>query len=188
MHSCKRAIRRSAPTSSNRDSLAAASHDLRQPLQTIWSLHAILSRVLANTDYAPHCALLEEAVRDMDQMLSSLIDINRLEEGAIQPAIRDFPLREILPRLRSEFGYVAASKSLTFEIEDSPELARSDPMLLPVILRNLLGNAVKYTQRGSVRLRVRAQDANLHIDVIDSWTRHSTRTFGKIVRRLLSDR
>ena len=148
--------------------LAAASHDLRQPLQTIWSLHAMLSRVLANTEYAPHCALLEEAVRDMDQMLSSLIDINRLEKGAIQPVIRDFPLREILPRLRSEFAYAAASKSLAFEIEDSPELARSDPMLLPVILRNLLGNAVKYTQRGSVRLRVRAKDTNLHIDVIDT--------------------
>src|ERR1017187_761826 len=96
--------------------LAAASHDLRQPLQTIWSLQSVLARAFNNADYAPHFALLEEAVRSMDQMLSSLIDINRLEKGAIQPVIRDFPLQEILPRLRSEFGYAANSKSLTLDI------------------------------------------------------------------------
>ncbi len=148
--------------------LAAASHDLRQPLQTIWSLQALLSRVHANTEYAPQCALLEDAVRSMDQMLSSLIDINRLEKGAIQPVIRDFPLEEILPRLRSEFGYAASAKSLILNIEDSTEFARSDPMLLPVIIRNLLGNAIKYTQRGSVRLRVRCDASRLFIDISDT--------------------
>src|ERR1035441_2152102 len=148
--------------------LAAASHDLRQPLQTIWSLHSILSRALKDTAIAPQLSLLEEAVRSMDQMLSSLIDINRLEQGAIHPVIRDFALQEILPRLRSEFGYFAASKSLALQVEESTEFARSDAMLLPVILRNLLGNAIKYTQHGSVRLRVRVQDPYLYIDVVDS--------------------
>ena len=148
--------------------LAAASHDLRQPLQTIWSLQSVLARAFKETDYAPHLALLEEAVRNMDQMLSSLVDINRLEKGAIQPVIRDFPLEEILPRLRSEFGYAAAAKSLILDIEDSREFARSDPMLLPVILRNLLGNAIKYTQRGTIRLHVRTEGAQLLIDIIDS--------------------
>ena len=148
--------------------LAAASHDLRQPLQTIWSLQSVLQRELKDTGLAPHVALLQEAVRSMDQILSSLIDINRLEKGAIQPAVRDFPLGEIFPRLRSEFGYSAASKSLALEIEDSAEFARSDPALLLVILRNLLGNAIKYTHSGSVRLRVRVQSMNLCLDVIDS--------------------
>ena len=149
--------------------LAAASHDLRQPLQTIWSLQGFLSRVHANTEYAPQCALLEDAVRSMDQMLSSLIDINRLENGAILPVIRDFPLEEILPRLRSEFGYAASSKSLILDIETSAKFARSDPMLLPVIIRNLLGNAIKYTQHGSVALRVRSdEDSVLFIDIIDT--------------------
>jgi two-component system, sensor histidine kinase len=148
--------------------LAAASHDLRQPLQTIWSLHSILSRALKDSAIAPQLALLEEAVRSMDQMLSSLIDINRLEQGAIHPVIRDFASQEILPRLRSEFGYFAASKSLVLQVEESAEFARSDAMLLPVILRNLLGNAIKYTQHGSVRLHVRVRDPYLYIDVIDS--------------------
>jgi PAS domain S-box-containing protein len=148
--------------------LAAASHDLRQPLQTIWTMQAVLARAFENSDYAPHIALLEEAVRTMDQMLAALIDINRLEVGAIQPVIRDFPLQEILPRLRSEFGYAAASKSLTLDIEDSAEFARSDVMLLPVILRNLVGNAIKYTQHGMVRLHVRAQGSQLSIDITDT--------------------
>jgi PAS domain S-box-containing protein len=148
--------------------LAAASHDLRQPLQTIWSLQALLSRVHADGEYAPQCALLGEAVRTMDQLLSSLVDINRLEEGAIQPAIRDFALEEILPRLRSEFGYAASTKSLSLEVEGSAEFVRSDPMLLPVILRNLIGNAIKYTEAGGVKVRVRTAGTDLFIDIVDS--------------------
>ncbi len=147
--------------------LAAASHDLRQPLQTIWSLQSVLSRALRESEFTPHLNLLEEAIRSMDQILSTLIDINRLEKGAIAPVIRDFPLREILAPLRSELGYAAASKSLTLDVEDSSEIVRSDPMLLPVILRNLIGNAIKYTSQGTVRLRVRQQTENVYIDIID---------------------
>jgi PAS domain S-box-containing protein len=148
--------------------LAAASHDLRQPLQTIWSLQAVLARALKETDLGPHLQLLEEAVRNMDQILSSLVDINRLEKGAIEPVIRDFPLSEIIPRLRSEFGYAASSKSLILEMEDSPEFARSDPMLLPVILRNLIGNAIKYTPHGRIRVRVLPDAESLRIEVNDT--------------------
>src|SRR5208283_1538777 len=72
---------------------------------------------------------LEEAVRTMDHMLESMVDINRLETGAIQPIIRDFGLQEILPRLRSEFGFSASSKSLQLDVAESAEVVRSDPML-----------------------------------------------------------
>ena len=148
--------------------LAAASHDLRQPLQTIWSLQSALARALKNSEFVPHLGLLEEAVQSMDQILSTLMDVNRLEMGAIQPVIRDFPLREILPRLRSELGYAAVSKALRLDIDDSDEIVRSDPMLLPVILRNLIGNAIKYTLQGIVQVRVRTQGEQLYIDIIDS--------------------
>jgi PAS domain S-box-containing protein len=148
--------------------LAAASHDLRQPLQTIWSLQSVLGRALKNTEFAAHLGLLEEAVRSMDEILSALIDINRLEKGAIVPVVRSFPLREMLARLRSELGYAAANKSLILDIEDSPEIVSSDPILLPVILRNLIGNAIKYTPRGAVQLRVRPAQSQIEIDIIDS--------------------
>ncbi len=148
--------------------LAAASHDLRQPLQTIGNLQAVLVKVFQHTEYAAHFALMAEAVRTMDHMLESLVDINRLETGAIQPMMRDFGLQEILPRLRSEFGYSASSKSLQLDIDESAEVVRSDPMLLPVILRNLIGNAIKYTRYGGVRLRLRPEDSQMCIDIIDT--------------------
>jgi len=148
--------------------LAAASHDLRQPLQTIWSVQAMLERVVQDPGCTPQLELLGEAVRNMDQMLSALIDINRLEQGAIHPVIRDFSLDEILPRLRSEFSYAARSKSLELTIDGSAEFVRSDPMLLPVILRNLVGNAIKYTQRGCVKLCVRVENAELYVDIVDT--------------------
>ena len=150
--------------------LAAASHDLRQPLQTIWNLHTVLSRTLAGGPLQPSLALLEEAVRYLDDTLAALMDVNRLEQGAIVPAPRDFPLAEILGRLRADFALAASGRGLTLEIENSPEIAHSDPTLLPVILRNLLGNAIKYTREGGVRLRlrVRRDGERLAIDVIDT--------------------
>jgi PAS domain S-box-containing protein len=147
--------------------LAAASHDLCQPLQTIWRLQAVLFRSLQDSPHASHLALLEDAIRSMDQTLGALMDINRLEKGAIEPAIRDFPLQEILATLRSEFAYSANDKALALEIPQSDEYVRSDPMLLPVILRNLIGNAIKYTIAGKVQLRVRSADDQLFIDVRD---------------------
>jgi two-component system CheB/CheR fusion protein len=94
--------------------------------------------------------------------------------------VRDFSLREILSRLRSAFGYSATSKFLTLEIEESSEIARSDPMLLPVILRNLVGNAIKYTQRGKVRLRVRSDSSQLYIDVLDTGPGISSEHLGRL--------
>ena len=70
--------------------------------------------------------------------------------------------------MRSEFSYAARSKSLELTIEGSTEFVRSDPMLLPVILRNLVGNAIKYTQRGCVKLRTRVENAELLIDIVDT--------------------
>lgn len=145
--------------------LAAASHDLRQPLQTIWSLQGLLSRVLKDSAYGPQIALLGEAVQGMDTLLSALIDINRLEIGAIQPVIRDVPLQSILASLHAEWGPSAAEKSIGFEVEDSAAYVRSDPMLLPVMLRNLIGDAIKNTQAGTVRLQVRPAAEHICIDV-----------------------
>ena len=148
--------------------LAAASHDLRQPLQTIWSLHGVLSRSLAGGPLHPHLGLLEEAARCMDDTLAALMDVNRLERGAIAPAWRDFALAPLLARLGADFALAASGRGLALDIENSPEVAHSDPTLLAVILRNLMGNAIKYTRAGGVRLGVRHDGPRLAIDVIDT--------------------
>ena len=148
--------------------LAAASHDLRQPLQTIWSVHALLSRSLADGPHAVHLALLEDAVRCMDDTLSALMDINRLEKGAIVPMVRDCALGTTLARLRTEFSLPAAGKGLSLEVEDCNAVVRSDPMLLAVILRNLVGNAIKYTHQGGINVRVRRRGPRLVLEIEDS--------------------
>lgn len=148
--------------------LAAASHDLRQPLQTIGSVHSLLSRSLADGPHAAHLTLLDDAVRAMDETLGALMDINRLEKGAIVPMTRDFALHTTLDRLRAEFSLPAAAKGLAFSVEECDAVVRGDPMLLAVILRNLVANAVKYTNQGGVRVRAHRQGSRLRLDVEDS--------------------
>jgi signal transduction histidine kinase/DNA-binding response OmpR family regulator len=148
--------------------LAAASHDLRQPLQAILLVETVLSRALKEGSLSGYVKLLGDSARGMDELLCALLDINRLETGAIQPQLRVFGLDEVLPRLRSDLRYAAASKSLEFEVEDCDEQIRSDPALLLVILRNLIGNAIKYTAHGRVTVRVRCDASELVLEVCDS--------------------
>lgn len=148
--------------------LAAASHDLRQPLQTINIIVGLLMRAQQDPDSQGHLRTLAAAARSMDDLLAALLDINRLETGAITPNNESFALSSLLPRLRSDLGYVAASKSLTLEVDDCQEIVRSDPALLNVILRNLVGNAIKYTDRGGVRVRFECEADMLRIEVHDT--------------------
>ena len=96
--------------------VAAAGRDLRQSLQTVWGIHAILAQTFENTDYAPHVALLEEGLRHMDQRLSALTEITRLETDVPEELIQN-PVPTPEPRARG------AIKVL--HIEDDPSVARS---------------------------------------------------------------
>jgi signal transduction histidine kinase/ActR/RegA family two-component response regulator len=148
--------------------LAAASHDLRQPLQTINIVRSLLTRAAHDSASDSYLQLLGNAARSMDELLSSLLDINRLESGAIHPRIEDFALAPLFARLRSELGEVAASKRLTLTIEDCTHAVRSDANLISVILRNLVGNAIKYTPRGGVSVSCHPEGAMLKISVQDT--------------------
>jgi PAS domain S-box-containing protein len=148
--------------------LAAASHDLRQPLQTLSVLHAILSRTVSEAEAQPHLRSLGEAIHNMENLLGALLDINRLETGAIAPQVCAFPLEQIFSRLKADLAYAAEHKGLALDFEPSAHGVRSDPHLLEVILRNLVSNAIKYTARGSVRVCTRADGDGLRICVVDT--------------------
>jgi two-component system, sensor histidine kinase len=148
--------------------LAAASHDLRQPLQTIWTLQNVLCRAYGAGAHHREIALLGEAVQSIDNLLSALIDVNRLKLGAIEPIIRNFTLSPVLGGLRSEFDGIASGKGIRLDIAESAELVRSDPVLLPVALRHLIDNAIKHTADGCVRLGVRVGGERVQIDVVDT--------------------
>ncbi len=149
--------------------LATASHDLRQPLQTLALLNGSLRRMSSTAEVARALMEQEEAIVSMSRLINMLLDISKLESGAVQPEIRDFALESSFQEIRMEFAGVAQKKGLTLEIADATEVAVSDPILLGQILRNLVSNAIRYTPRGIVRVGcTRHGDDRLRIDVEDS--------------------
>ncbi len=148
--------------------LATASHDLRQPLQTISLLNGTLRRLAADGDATYAAEQQQQAIASMSRLLNSLLDISKLEAGAIKPQIGDFDLGGLFDELRAEFADIAAKKGLELEVVACRECARSDRTLLGQVLRNLLTNAVRYTSSGSVRLQCEREGAGLRIDVRDT--------------------
>jgi two-component system CheB/CheR fusion protein len=148
--------------------LAAASHDLRQPLQTLSLLRGILAKRVKDETGARLIAKLEETLGAMSGMLNTLLDINQLEAGIVRPEVIEFPIGTVLDRLRTEFAYHLTTKQLDWCVVSNSLAVRSDPRLLEQMLRNLLANAVKYTQRGKVLLGCRRRGDKLRIEVWDT--------------------
>jgi two-component system CheB/CheR fusion protein len=148
--------------------LAAASHDLRQPLQTLTLLRGILAKRIRDPSGARLIAKLEETLGAMSGMLNTLLDINQLEAGIVRPEIAEFPIGSLLDRLRTEFVYHVTTKQLDWRVVASGLTVRSDPRLLEQMLRNLLANAVKYTERGKILLGCRRRGDRLRVEVWDT--------------------
>ncbi|HJX20670.1 MAG TPA: hybrid sensor histidine kinase/response regulator, partial [Steroidobacteraceae bacterium] len=148
--------------------LAAASHDLRQPLQTLSLLRGILAKRIKDQSGVRLIAKLEETLGAMSGMLNTLLDINQLEAGVVRPEIAEFPIGTLLDRLQTEFAYHVTTKQLVLRVVASGLNVRSDPRLLEQTLRNLLANAVKYTERGKVLLGCRRRGDKLRIEVWDT--------------------
>ncbi len=148
--------------------LAAASHDLRQPLQTISLLQGMLEKRTHDEATLKLVHRLDETVAAMSGLLDTLLDINQLEAGIVRPAIVDFPILRLLDEMRAEFAYHTVRKGLDLHVAPSSLTARSDPGLLAQVIRNLLSNAVKYTNEGKILLGCRRSGANLRIEVWDT--------------------
>ena len=149
--------------------LATASHDLRQPLQTLGLLgwrpashdprRGMLSKMLDQQ---------EQAVDAMSRLLNALLDISKLESGVIKLDLTDFDLAPLLEQLRRDFRGLAATKGLRLAFDTPPMHVHSDPALVSQLLRNLLSNAIKYTQSGAVELRCAKGGDKLRIEVRDT--------------------
>jgi len=148
--------------------LAAASHDLRQPLQTIRLLHGLLAEKVKGDEAQTLLKRLDATVGIMSGMLNTLLDINQLEAGVIHADIESFPLNELLQHLDADFGYHMQAQGLEWRVVPSKCVVRSDPRLLEQILRNLLSNAVKFTTKGKVLLGCRRRGETIHIEVWDT--------------------
>jgi PAS domain S-box-containing protein len=148
--------------------LATASHDLRQPLQAISLINGTLRRLIGDADVAEALSQQDQAIGAMSRLLNALLDISKLESGAIKPEPADFKVAALFEELRTEFASIAANKGLQLEIDTCQDTAHSDPSLVGQVLRNLVSNAIKYTREGWVRLRCLHEAPLIRIQVLDT--------------------
>ncbi|HUY84148.1 MAG TPA: HAMP domain-containing sensor histidine kinase, partial [Steroidobacteraceae bacterium] len=148
--------------------LATASHDLRQPLQTLTLLNSVLRDIPADARAAMAIATQAEALASMTELVDSLLDVSKLESGAVVPDIQDFSVQSLFQHLKASFEAQARSKGLEFAVEDCDDVVRSDRNLLERILQNLVGNAIRYTRAGAVRLQCLRESVGLRLDVLDT--------------------
>jgi two-component system CheB/CheR fusion protein len=148
--------------------LAAASHDLRQPLQTLALLQGLLARSVGDGRARGLVARLDETLAAMGAMLDTLLDINEIEAGAIRAQPTAFAIDPMLDRLRGEFAYHAQAKGLSLRVMPCRLQVRSDPRLLEQMVRNLLSNALKYTSQGRVLVGCRRRGDALSFEVWDT--------------------
>jgi signal transduction histidine kinase len=148
--------------------LATASHDLRQPLQSLSLLNGTLRRMVTDPDATDALKQQEQAIGAMARLLNSLLDISKLESGAIKPEPTDFTVAALFRELRADFASLAANKGVKLQFEECTDCVHSDPSLVQQILSNLVSNAIKYTRVGWVRLRCLHERGLVRIDVLDT--------------------
>jgi CheY-like chemotaxis protein len=107
-------------------------------------------------------------VHALETLFNELLDISKLDSGAIKPRLSGFPIQDVLARLREEFTVEAAHKKIQLDISTAPHIVHSDPLLLERILRNLLSNALRYTPDGRVELLLERQGGRIHVAVRDT--------------------
>ena len=148
--------------------LAAASHDLRQPLNSaILFLESIDDEVLSGSDRAlVHRSRL--ALASLNNLLGTLLDVARLDSGGIEAHLADFPVSALLDRLGPEFQALARSAGIELRIIGSRSWVHTDLRLLETVLRNFISNAIRYTPRGRVLLGCRRRSDGLMICVYDT--------------------
>jgi two-component system, chemotaxis family, CheB/CheR fusion protein len=148
--------------------LAAASHDLRQPLQTLALLQGLLAKVVEGPRAQQLVTRVDETLGAMSGMLNTLLDINQIEAGTVRAKVSTFPVGDLLERLRDEFAYHADAKHLSLHLVPCSLSIASDPRLLEQMLRNLIANAIKYTAKGKILIGCRRRNGHLSIEIWDS--------------------
>ena len=148
--------------------LAAASHDLRQPLQTLSLLQALLAETVTGEKARDLVARQEITLAGITGMLNALLDINEIEAGVVQPHISTFGVGDIMDRLRTEFTFLAKTKGIQLRVMPCVQQVCSDEHLLAQILRNLVSNAIKYTAHGRVLVGCRRRGETLGVEVWDT--------------------
>ena len=135
--------------------LASASHDLRQPLHALGLLSAHAVNVSRDPALDPVLHQMQSMTRVLGELVDALLDISRLDAGAVKPSMQRFKLQDVLDSVVEDAALVAENKGLTLRVRRSSHWTRSDPVMLGRIVQNLLANAIRYTPNGGVLLATR---------------------------------
>ncbi|SOY64116.1 putative hybrid sensor histidine kinase [Cupriavidus taiwanensis] len=148
--------------------LASASHDLRQPLHAMGLFLVSLGRTWLDERQRQLLAHIEASSGAAREMLNSLLDFSKLEAGVITPRARAFRLQPLLHKLENEFAPQAEARGLVYRTRDTTVTLHGDPTLVELVLRNLIANAIRYTQQGGVLVACRKRGARATIEVWDT--------------------
>ncbi|WP_109118295.1 ATP-binding protein [Azospirillum sp. TSO22-1] len=148
--------------------LAAASHDLRQPLQSALLFAAALAPHVAGPRGREVLGSLDRSLESLRTLLDRLLDISKLDAGVVKPVVAAFPIGRLLDELDVAYAPRAAFKGLAWRVTPAATTVRSDPDLLGRILRNLIENALRYTAQGVVEVNARTEGGALLIEVRDT--------------------
>jgi signal transduction histidine kinase/CheY-like chemotaxis protein len=148
--------------------LAAASHDLRQPMHALGLFIDQLRETTKSPEALRLVAQTQASAQALAGLIDAILDISRLDAGVLEPELGEFPLGPLLERMQSTFAAEAEKKGLRLRIVPTRLAGRSDPVLLERIVLNLVANAVRYTNRGGVVIGCRRRGADVRIEIWDS--------------------
>lgn len=148
--------------------LAAASHDLRQPLQALNLFVYALEGKEKDAEKREIITMIRNSLDSLKELLNTLLDISKLEAGVVTPNIKDFAAGPMIERIKSELTAVAWANDLELRTVPCGAVVQSDPSLLETIIRNLVDNAIKYTEHGTVLVGCRRTPTAVRFEVWDT--------------------
>lgn len=148
--------------------LAAASHDLRQPLHAMSLFLDVLDEQNKNSEQATIISKIKKSSGSLENILESLLDISKLDAGVISVNKQPFSIQKVFDVLESEFNSIAKEKNISIHFVTTSLYINSDLQNVERILRNLIANAIRYTDKGKVLVGCRRHENSVSLLVYDT--------------------
>lgn len=148
--------------------LAAASHDLRQPLHALTLFVSALDERIRYPEVRRIVDNIKASSRALEDLFNALLDVSRLDAGVLKPDVQSFPLAAVLGRIRHDFEPSARAKGLQFACPAPADYLHSDPVLVEQILRNYVSNAIRHTGSGGIEVACERRGESVRVSVIDT--------------------
>ena len=148
--------------------LAAASHDLRQPMHAVGLLVGILEQRLETEELRALAQKARQSVDSMEELFRALLDISKLDAGALRPHVAPVRLADVFATIERQFAPEARAKGLELRIPQPAFVVDTDAAMLTRIVSNLVSNAIHYTQHGHVRVGCRRRGSRVEVLVVDT--------------------